>query len=249
MAKKQATRQSIRRALLFISFLLFPVTINYFSPYIIVDGASERIINGSFIVFGLLLISALIVGRLWCGWMCPAGGMQEFCFAINNNRAKGGWLDWIKWIVVWIPWIGVIIYVAASAGGYRAIDFFYMNENVVSTDAPERFIIYYIVVGVFAILALAFGRRASCHYICWMAPFMIIGRAIRNLVKWPSLRLKADAEKCGDCKRCTNECPMSLDVNGAVQKESMENAECILCGTCVDICPKGAIHYSFSGGK
>ena len=42
---------------------------------------------------------------------------------------------------------------------------------------------------------------------------------------------------------------MSLDVNGMVQLSSMENSECILCGTCVDGCPKKAIRYTFSSGK
>jgi ferredoxin len=30
-----------------------------------------------------------------------------------------------------------------------------------------------------------------------------------------------------------------------VQKQAMENTECILCGKCVDVCPKGVIKYSF----
>jgi ferredoxin-type protein NapH len=94
-----------------------------------------------------------------------------------------------------------------------------------------------------------FGRRAGCHTICWMAPFMIIGRAIRNLLKWPALRLVADAASCSDCQTCTRNCPMSLDVNGMVQRENMENGECILCGNCVDGCPKDAIRFSFSAGK
>lgn len=42
---------------------------------------------------------------------------------------------------------------------------------------------------------------------------------------------------------------MSLDVNGMAQIGKMENAECILCGTCVDNCSKQAIRYSFSAGK
>ena len=28
----------------------------------------------------------------------------------------------------------------------------------------------------------------------------------------------------------------------------MESGECILCGQCVDNCPHGVIHYSFSRG-
>jgi ferredoxin-type protein NapH len=50
-----------------------PVTINYFSPYVIIDGASQGIVNGSFISFTLMFLSALFVGMLWCGWACPAG--------------------------------------------------------------------------------------------------------------------------------------------------------------------------------
>jgi ferredoxin len=42
---------------------------------------------------------------------------------------------------------------------------------------------------------------------------------------------------------------MSLDVNGMVQIEQMENVECILCGTCVDNCSHSAIRFSFSSGK
>jgi polyferredoxin len=107
--------------------------------------------------------------------------------------------------------------------------------------------IYYIIVLLFLGLALAFGRRAGCHYVCWMAPFMIIGRKVRNLFKWPALRIKVDADKCTDCQNCTRECPMSLDVHAMVRKGSMENDECILCGTCIDVCPQHVKHYSFSG--
>ena len=78
---------------------------------------------------------------------------------------------------------------------------------------------------------------------------MIIGRWIRNLFKWPSLRLVADAASCSNCQTCTRNCPMSLDVNAMVQREDMEDGECILCGNCVDGCPKDAIRFSFSAGK
>jgi hypothetical protein len=52
-------------------------------------------------------------------------------------------------------------------------------------------------------LALVFGRRAGCHSICWMAPFIILGRKLRNLVGWPSLRLVASSDLCRDCQTCT----------------------------------------------
>jgi NAD-dependent dihydropyrimidine dehydrogenase PreA subunit len=42
---------------------------------------------------------------------------------------------------------------------------------------------------------------------------------------------------------------MSLDVHQMVQAGQMKHNECILCGTCVDTCPKGAIRFLFGAGK
>lgn len=90
------------------------------------------------------------------------------------------------------------------------------------------------IVALFLGLAVVLGRRASCHAICWMAPFTILGRWLRNLVRWPAIRLVAEPAKCSDCQTCTRNCPMSLDVNSMVQRADMEHNECILCGNCVD---------------
>ena len=242
-----APRQRIRKGLIIVSLLLFPVIMNYLSPYIIIDGAAQGIVNGSLIVFGLQFLSALFVGRLWCGWGCPAGGLGEVCFAINNKPVRGK-VDWIKWLI-WFPWLAIIVMMVMRAGGYQSVDFFHLTESGVSVDEPWKYIMYYIVVGIFLALSVFVGRRAGCHTICWMAPFMILGRKLRNLGNWPALRLRAETEKCINCKKCTRDCPMSLDVNGLVQKGVMEHSECVLCGTCVDVCPKDVIHYSFSKGK
>ena len=240
-------RQRIRRALLLVSLLLFPVTIYYFSPYLIVMGASEGIVNGSMIVFGLMFLSALFVGRLWCGWACPAGALQAVAMPVNNRRLSRK-LNWIKW-AIWIPWIGIIVAVAVMAGGYHSVDPFYQLEGGVTLLQDFWFMIYYIILILFAGIAIAVGRRAGCHTICWMAPFMVIGRRIRNVFRWPALRLEADADQCIDCKRCTRDCPMSLDVNGMVRAGDMENDECILCGTCADTCPKDVFRFPFGAGR
>jgi ferredoxin-type protein NapH len=251
--KQLPTRQRVRKALLFVSLLLFPATLYYFSPMLILQGASEGIINGSMIVFGLMFLSALFVGRLWCGWACPAGAVQEFGKPINNKRTPGGKFNWVKW-VIWIPWIGLIIALAIGAGGFHSVNPFLQLETGVTLalpldgGGPPWFMIYYIIIALFLGLALAFGRRAGCHTVCWMAPFMIIGRWIRNRVRWPSLRLQAEVDRCTDCLTCIRNCPMSLDVNGMVQRADMEDDECILCGNCVDRCPKDAIRFSFSAG-
>jgi ferredoxin-type protein NapH len=254
MLKQLPTRQRIRKALVILAFLSFPVTMNFLSPYVIIDGAMNGVVNGSLVMFGLMFVSSLFLGRAWCGWVCPGAGMAEIVEPVNNKAVNGQKIDWIKWLI-WIPWISLVVIFAVRAGGYQSVDLLMHTQNGISVvGTPDRpifiaYTIYYVVVGLFVGLAMLVGRRAGCHTICWMSPFMMIGRWIRNRFAWPSLRLVADASACADCKKCTSNCPMSLDVNGMVQVGKMENAECILCGTCVDNCSKSAIRYSFSAGK
>jgi ferredoxin-type protein NapH len=243
-----AKRQRVRKAIMFCLFLTFPIIMNYFSPVLIAMGASEGIVNGSFIMFGFLFFAALFLGRAFCGWVCPIGGLQEACFMVNDKRIAGKKIDWIKW-VIWGPWIGIILFLALRSGGYKKIQPLYLMENGISVSEPSGYIMFLMVLLVFVVLAFAVGRRAFCHTMCWFSPFMILGRKLRSTLQWPSLRLKSDKVKCISCKKCTESCPMSLDVNGMVQSETMDVTECILCGTCVDTCPRSVISYSFSTGR
>jgi len=242
--KNFINRQRVRKASIIFSFVLLPVTFAYISCPIIIEGASKGIITGGLIVFILLFMSSLFLGRLWCGWLCPGGGLQEIYFDINNKKVNIGRLNWFKYlifiVIIFIPLISAI----RSAGGLTTIDFFYYTDHGISIAKPGAYTIFLVQITFFTIFAIFAGKRGFCHYFCPIAVIMIIGRKIRNLIHWPALHLSADTDLCTDCKKCSKNCPMGLDVNIMVQQGSMENTECILCGSCVDICPKQAISYA-----
>jgi len=235
------TRQKIRKGLILFSFFLFPAIFYYFSPVLIIQASAKGIINGSFILFLSLFISSLFCGRAYCGWVCPAAGCQEAMFLARDKRVTGG--DFVKWLI-WVPWMLSIAILAIRSGGYQRIDFFYQTTHGLSVGDFQSLIIYFFVLLFLIVLpAFVFGRKSFCHHVCWMAPFMILGRRIRNYFKWASLQLRAFPENCKRCHTCTENCPMSLAVEEMVYQKRMENAECILCGTCVDSCNQGAIKY------
>jgi ferredoxin-type protein NapH len=242
--KNFVDRQRARKALIIFSFVLLPVTFAYISCPIIIEGASKGIITGGLIVFILLFISSLFLGRLWCGWLCPGGGLQEIYFEINNKQANIGWLNWLKYIIfleiIFIPLISAI----RSAGGLTTIDFFYYTDHGISIAKQGAYVIFLVQIAFFTVFAILAGKRGLCHYFCPIAVIMILGRKIRNLIRWPALHLSADTSLCTDCKICSKKCPIGLDVNIMVRQGNMENTECILCGSCVDVCPKQAISYA-----
>jgi ferredoxin-type protein NapH len=235
-------RQKIRHGIILSGFFLLPALYYYLSPYLIIEATGKRIINGSFIIFLLLFLASFVFGRAYCGWVCPAAGCQEAISKVRNRRIVKG--NWIKWII-WIPWISEIVMLAVKSHGYNKIDFFYQTVYGLSISDVYSLLTYIFVLLLIVLPAFIVGKRSFCHHICWMAPFMIIGRKVRNIFNWASLRLTANKGRCVHCHTCTSNCPMSLPVEQMVGSGNMENSECILCGSCIDGCEKNVINYCF----
>ena len=235
-------RQKTRRILLYVSLFLFPLTMNFFSPYVSIDGAFAGVLSGSAIMFGVLFLSGVFLGCAWCGWLCPAGGIAEVCQTVNPRPVNAKRLRVVRY-VIFALWFGVLATGFVLAGGIKGIDPLRMTERYISVDEPVKYIIYYFVLGLFFLLNLAIGRRGACHGVCWMSPFLNAGMAVGRAFHLPQIRIKAKPELCIDCKKCNNKCPMSIDVNAAVKTGSVKSYDCILCGECVDVCPKGVLSY------
>ena len=242
-------RQRIRKTLLVISFLLFPITIWYYSPYLIIRAASEHIMNGSFVVFITMLVLSMFLGRVWCGYLCPAGGLQECLFMCNPKPAKQGWRNNIKY-VIWVVWIIAVIITFILGKNDVTIEPFYMTDHGISIADIYNYVIYYGVILILVLPALIHGRRASCHYICWMAPFMVIGSTLGRWLRLPQLHIEADKKVCISCGKCNMSCPMGLDVKTMVSEgNNAKCTECIQCGACIDACPKMVLKYKIQWRK
>ncbi|MGE5623567.1 MAG: 4Fe-4S binding protein [Methanocella sp.] len=239
-------RQNLRRGLILVSFLLMPVTLYWFSPALILEAAAAGLVSGSALVFGSLFVGSLFFGRAWCGWACPGAGLQEACAAVSPRPA--GRRRWVKYLI-FVPWLAAIVLLALKAGGFRQVQPLYAMPFGTAIADPRAWIIYFGFVTLIVALAFLGGRRAFCHYACWMAPFMILGTRLKNRAAWPALRLEAEPARCNGCRTCTKNCPMSLDVEGMVKRGSLENSDCVLCGECVDGCRRGAIRYAFHRAK
>jgi len=68
-------RQKVRKVATIALVALFPVTLYYFSPALSLQGLASGVVTGSILVFALLFLSSLFLGRAFCGWACPAGGV------------------------------------------------------------------------------------------------------------------------------------------------------------------------------
>lgn len=244
---------------MYLWFVVLPITFNWMSPVLIVMGGFEGYITISFLIFAIWFVSSLFIGRAYCAYGCQWGAIQEVLgYAVPKsldpvkkiNRRK------IKYIVfvIWIAFIalGPILNMGYP---YGFSPFYPTPEDptgIISWNEVQitQMIFYFGIIGSVAILfVLVGGNRSFCNYACPMAVLGIIGTKIKYLLKYPSLHLEADPEKCTSCKMCSKACVMGLDVHDLVKKGNMYHADCILCGSCVATCNQDTINYAWKWSK
>ncbi len=235
--------QKIRKPIVISTAILFHLLLIFhllFSPVIIVIASHKGIVNASFVVFIVIFLTSLFFGRAYCSWFCPGCGVQEIMNIFIKRKSKNSKALYIKYLI-FVIWIGAII-AGYIINGFKEIDLTYGMSDITVT---RKLILTLGAILIIAPLTAIFGQFASCKYICWQVPFMIIGTKIRDYFRLPGLRLKAEPEKCKTCNVCNNKCPMNINVMANVKNNELKHTECILCGTCIDNCQHEAIKFSF----
>ena len=100
----------------------------YFSPAVIIMGMSQHVLNGSFFVFLAMLLAGIFMGRSFCGYLCPAGGLQECVMEVNPKAAKQGKRNGIKYLI-WVVWLAIVIMAFVLGKNDVTIDFFFLTDH------------------------------------------------------------------------------------------------------------------------
>lgn len=182
---------------------------------------------GSFL-FIISTVTTLLFGRVYCGWVCPLGAVQELVFIgkyrIRIPKKVDKYLKYVKFVI-----LAVFLYLTISTSMYLWGR--YEPFKVLFNFGGNRiaFILLLITLGL-----SMFIERGFCRYICPMgAIFSIISR-------FSIFGMRINKGKCVNCLRCTRDlCPMG-SLEATQDKIKIDKAECIDCLRCKDICTKGA---------
>jgi len=237
-------RQRTRRLVIALLFLALPVTLNYYSPYLMTQGTAERIATFSLILWLSIFASSLVLGRSFCGWACPFNGLQQLWESVTVRPLKRvRYLPAAKY-ALWGAWVAAVFGIAVATGGWQRLEPLYMTESGVSVTEAGNLVTYFMLVGL-TLVPAALGRRGFCRYLCPFGVWGIVGEKLGAALHVPRLRLSSDPAKCTACGSCSRACPMQLTVQEMVSADKMRATECFMCETCVDTCPSRAISLGF----
>jgi ferredoxin-type protein NapH len=185
---------------------------------------------------------ALIFGRVFCAYVCPASLAFYTMFRIRHVLEKWFLLPDLKlnrgfaWGVL-IGGTGAAIW--AGHGVWSLIlPYFAVGQTLFHGIAMGTLSISLGSIVFFALLDLFFGPQFTCRYVCPTGRLLgFIGR--RSLVS-----VRRDANRCIDqCNTCAEVCPMN------VSPKLDQTVDCSLCGACLTMCPSNCLSVGNRGEK
>ncbi len=195
----------------------------------------------------LPLALSVLLGRVFCSWLCPVGLVLEWNMRFGRLLERVGWRRNWSWPDVRYALLAICLVFA----------FIFAMPLVAVFDPPHvlgRELMYWFahhqvsrlgvgfLVGI-VLVELAFASRAWCR---WFCPS---GGALALLGRARFWRITMDKGRCSRCQACNVACPYELaPMQLATTPQRFDWTTCDNCGRCRDSCPTGALAYRFGRG-
>ncbi|KNY30287.1 4Fe-4S binding protein [Pseudobacteroides cellulosolvens] len=187
-----------------------------------------------------IIVLSLVWGRVLCGWLCVYAPVQEtaanMLTGIGANPLKKKFVKKGLIYITTIAFWGSILFNIIK--NINHIDF-----NINNGDSVNNIWLY--VGGLITMLPLTllfthlFGNRFFCKYICPIGGLQSIWNKVSLL------KVKIDHKKCVNCNACTKNCQMGVAIDNYIKEgdSCVRDGNCIMCGDCIDKCPKNALKF------
>ncbi len=211
-----------------------------------------------FLYFSLLVI---LIGRAWCGWICPMGFFQDLLDWIRQRSGIGyvrfanplrSHLSPIKWafffiailVPVWVAYpvsfpgvaLDLSIPFCQLCPGKYILPLLTGNTSRVAVDFESTTRIVMSSLGLFFSMTVILGALVKRRFWCLYCPLGLLMSWYRKI---SFLKLKKDDRTCTHCEICANVCPMEIEkVFQSRGKEDVTFADCSLCLKCIEYCPE-----------
>lgn len=170
----------------------------------------------------LVVFITLLLGRIWCGWLCPQTVLADFTSFVDRTARKGIVYKFAAWAAVFL----VSTAVAANLIWYFVSPYEFI-PRVLEGNLGDIIWGFWMALTGIIFLNLMLLRQKFCATVCPYAKLQ------STLFDSKTLTIAFDPgrrDECMDCMACVKACPVGIDIRQG------QNMACIHCAECVDTC-------------
>lgn len=224
-------RHFIQFLFLLISPGLFVVVFSEIKQvYLAVLKGTPLYFNSNFYMLIIVLISTILLGRYFCGWMCSFGAISEWFYKIFHMAFKFELkippkVDKILRFTKYVLLVLMLAFIWPLGINLASINPWDSFANLISFSLNVA-LVGTIILLIITVLNILF-ERFFCRFLC------PLGAVFGILSKLNILSIRKKNSKCNFCTSCPNKCQMDIKTYNA----KLNSSECIKCFECIEGCP------------
>lgn len=196
-------------------------------------------------IIGMMLpiIVALLLGRVFCSWICPINFFYEIMDRIHKKVSKRSYYKRKPLFTLprWILWVALVgeLLLAMIVG--KPFFVFLSPPGLVGREIMMAVFFHTLALeGIVILIVLTtyvISQRFFCQYFCPLGALLAFIGSKRRLIVIQNM------DTCRQCGFCDRACPWGIYPS----RGEAESIYCTNCGSCVAACPFNARKFVFVG--
>jgi polyferredoxin len=181
------------------------------------------------VMAGAMVFFSILGNKIFCGWICPLGCLQEFIYKVSKGLKK----------------IQVSFFITNSVRFSLILLFsiyvYFFEMNIYDLFNPFELFHWHLDTYIIVIISMVIAGsliffRPFCHFLCpagfltWIFEQISIFKIHKNI------------DKCTQCKKCIKEGPCAA-IEPIINDKKIV-PDCYACGKCIESCPEDALTFS-----
>jgi polyferredoxin len=212
---------------------------------------------------GVFILLVLLLGKAWCGFICPFGLIQDWLTFIRNKLGlrerylspQGKkYLGVVKYVflglIVFLPPLIVAkilppdLYLPFCniCPGKLILPLFAGETRYLAVNLDNAVTMWLSLALIVVAAVTLVGAFFKDRFYCLFCPFLALIHVLRPLT---ALRLVKEPTSCVGCGVCRRNCQMDVAILDQDQAQ-VQTIECVDCLRCLTACPmSGTLKYKF----